>query len=181
LEVVASGAEEITPPNFSTAERAKYLAEKKAVDVAARVGASRYVLAADTIVALENIELGKPKDEDDARRMLLMLSGRHHLVFTGVALSHGGEVKTLVVETGVYFKRLTPEMVEWYIASGEPFDKAGAYGIQGLAASFVEAIEGSYSNVVGLPLAETSTLLEWAGYAPWLKLTGKDERLQKHK
>ncbi|PLX43859.1 MAG: septum formation inhibitor Maf [Deltaproteobacteria bacterium] len=173
LEVVVSGAEEKNPGNLYAVENAKFLAEKKALDVAQKVGASRHILAADTIVALGSQELGKPLDAEDARRMLSMLSNRSHTVFTGVSLAHLGQTKTLVVSTEVRFRALTKEMVEWYIASGEPFDKAGAYGIQGLAAAFVEAVEGSYSNVVGLPLVETSKLLEDAGYAPWSK-TGKE-------
>lgn len=110
------------------------------------------VLGADTIVVLDNEVLGKPQDEADARRMLERLSGRSHSVVTGVALLIKGDEVVFHNETKVYFKELAPFEIESYIASGEPMDKAGAYGIQGKGALWVEKIEGSYTNVVGLPV-----------------------------
>lgn len=110
------------------------------------------VLGADTIVVLDNKVLGKPYDESDARHMLEHLSGRAHSVITGVALLIKGKEVVFYNETKVYFKHLAPFEIESYIASGEPMDKAGAYGIQGKGALWVDKIEGSYTNVVGLPV-----------------------------
>lgn len=120
--------------------------------------AKAIVLAADTIVvAFDNEVLEKPTDPDDARRMLSKLSSKTHRVMTGFALCNGttGEVLDCsIVQTQVLFRELFNEEVERYIASGEPFDKAGSYGIQGRALTFVESIEGSYTNVVGLPMSQ---------------------------
>ena len=110
------------------------------------------VLGADTIVVLDNQVLGKPHDESEARHMLESLSGRVHSVITGVALLVKGQEIVFHNETKVYFKKLAPFEIESYIGSGEPMDKAGAYGIQGKGALWVEKIEGSYTNVVGLPV-----------------------------
>ncbi|MGH8597678.1 MAG: Maf family protein [Gammaproteobacteria bacterium] len=119
------------------------------------------VLAADTSVVLDLQILGKPRDPADAANMLRRLSGCWHEVFTGVALA-GETEETLCVATRVRFRPLTAIDIERYCASGEPFDKAGGYGIQGLGGAFVDRIEGSYSNVVGLPLSETVYLLDRA-------------------
>ena len=110
------------------------------------------VLGADTIVVLDNQVLGKPHDASEARHMLERLSGQVHSVITGVALLIKGQEIVFYNETKVYFKKLAPFEIESYIASGEPMDKAGAYGIQGKGALWVEKIEGSYTNVVGLPV-----------------------------
>lgn len=120
-----------------------------------------YVLAADTIVCIDAQRLGKPSDDRDALRMLGLLAGRSHLVRTAVALGRVGEgaLDSQLVETRVWFREATRDELERYVASGECHDKAGAYGIQGLASGFVTRIEGSYSNVVGLPAAETVTML----------------------
>lgn len=120
------------------------------------------VLAADTTVALDGEILGKPRDGADAARMLTRLSGRWHAVFTGVALD-GVADASIVVETRVLFRPLGADEIARYWASGEPADKAGAYAVQGLGGAFVLRLDGSYSNVVGLPLAETLTLLDRAG------------------
>ncbi len=122
------------------------------------------VLAADTLVAVDDVVLGKPRDADEARAMLLRLSGRPHQVMTGVACEVGDRGRTEVVTTRVWMAALTDAQVDWYVASGEPFDKAGGYGIQGLASRFVTHLEGSYTNVVGLPVATVAALLaEHAG------------------
>ncbi len=123
------------------------------------------VLVADTTVALGNEILGKPADRADAERMLALLSGTKHRVLTAVAVVLENRVEMLVSESHVTFSRLTPDRIAAYVASGEPFDKAGAYGIQGRAAAFIERIEGSYSGIVGLPLHETVTLLAKFGIA----------------
>jgi septum formation protein len=118
------------------------------------------VLAADTTVVVDGAILGKPADEADSRRMLRLLSGREHEVLTGVAARGGARVVSAVEATRVHVQPLSSADVDWYIASGEPADKAGAYGVQGLAARFVHRIEGSYSNVVGLPVSRVFLMLK---------------------
>lgn len=121
------------------------------------------LLAADTTVAVGGRILGKPTDEEDARRILKLLSGRSHRVLSSVVVvSPRGKVRQRTQVSRVRFRRLTDEDITAYIASGEPFGKAGAYGIQGLAARFVKKIEGSYSSIMGLPLYETAALLKKA-------------------
>jgi septum formation protein len=141
------------------------LARHKAKSVLAEISSdapvqSAVVLGADTTVTLDGHILAKPEDAADAARMLRMLSGRTHRVITGVAVASatGTEVATEI--TGVQFLTLTDEEIDAYIATGEPMDKAGAYGIQGYAAKWIPRIEGCYFNVVGLPLALVSTMLE---------------------
>lgn len=117
------------------------------------------ILAADTVVVVDDAVLGKPQDDDDARRMLMLLSGRHHDVLTGVVIAWPEGEQALVERTRVWFAPLEEMEIRDYIASGEPRDKAGAYAIQGLASRFVTRIDGSYSNVVGLPIAEVWRML----------------------
>ena len=139
----------------------------------ARVLAQRYpddsVLGSDTSVVLAGRILGKPVDDEDARAMLSSLSGREHQVMTAVALVGAEAERVLTVITRVRFCALTEQQINDYVATGEPADKAGAYGIQGLGAVLVAGIEGSYSNVVGLPLTETAALLAQAGISIWNK------------
>lgn len=120
-------------------------------------GEDLLVIGADTIVAVDGQILGKPADPKDAAGMLERLSGRHHQVYTGVTLYHHsqGETRQRTFHecTQVYFSPMTQEEIDWYVSTKEPMDKAGAYGIQGLGSRFVRAIEGDYSNVVGLPVA----------------------------
>ncbi len=137
------------------------LAEQKAA--AASVAAGRLVLGADTVVVLDEQALGKPRDEADAIDMLLSLSGRRHQVLTGVALKTPQKMHLTHSATDVQFREIGRDEAALYWQSGEPADKAGAYGIQGLGGQFVEAIEGSYSGVVGLPVFETAALLRLAG------------------
>ena len=146
------------------AELAPFLAERKAEAVAAQVGKG-IIVAADTIVHLDGKILGKPADYREAHAMLTLLSGKTHEVLTGVAVirrpegNRAGHVET----TRVTFRRLTEAEIEWYLQSGEAFDKAGGYGIQGKAAVFVEKIDGCYFNVVGLPLAALWKMLVQTG------------------
>jgi len=121
------------------------------------------VLAADTTVVCDGKVLGKPATLQEAQVMLGLLSARSHQVLTGIAVQRGEQLQEKVVSTDVSFRKLTRDEIDAYWDSGEPHDKAGAYGIQGKAAVFVESISGSYSNVVGLPLFETATLLEHFG------------------
>ncbi|MDX6016568.1 Maf family protein [Shewanella indica] len=127
------------------------------------LGSDTLVLGSDTIVVLGDRILGKPVDKADACAMLKSLSGRSHQVMTAVALTDGKRTETALVVTQVYFCDLSDADIQAYVASGEPMDKAGAYGIQGLGGSFVAKIEGSYSAVVGLPMAETRALLHKVG------------------
>lgn len=123
------------------------------------------VLAADTAVILGRHILGKPATDAAARAMLQALSGRSHRVLTSVAVAYENRLKLATSETRVKFRRLAADEIAHYVASGEPHDKAGGYGIQGLAASFIARIEGSYSGVMGLPLFETARLLKTFGIA----------------
>ena len=127
------------------------LAQTKAETVAAR-GASGLVLGADTVVVVDEEILGQPRDDDDARRMLSLLSGKWHDVVTGVALVSGSQTSVAHQTTRVRFAAMTSEEIEWYIATGEPQGKAGAYAIQGQGALFIQEIQGDYFNVVGLPV-----------------------------
>ena len=128
------------------------LARTKAETIAARV-APGLVLGADTTVVVDAEILGQPQDDDDARRMLQLLSGRWHEVVTGVALARSGAtLRAAYQTTRVRFAQLSREEIDWYVASGEPQGKAGAYGIQGKAALFISEIQGDYFNVVGLPV-----------------------------
>ena len=137
------------------------LARQKAQAAFAEIGApDAAVLGADTTVTLDNHILGKPEDAADAARMLRLLSGRTHRVITGVALVTASAVEVAAETTAVRFLTLSDEEIDAYIATGEPMDKAGAYAIQGRAARWIPRIEGDYFNVVGLPLALVSTLLE---------------------
>ena len=134
------------------------LARQKAAAGAARVP-DAFVLGADTVVVQGNDVLGKPADSEDAAAMLRRLSGRAHDVLTGVALAWPGGIVADVDRTRVWMNALTETDIASYLATGEPFDKAGAYGIQGWASRFIPRIEGSYSNVVGLPVALVVQLL----------------------
>lgn len=136
----------------------------KAREVAERLGAG-LVLGADTVVILSGKTLEKPADAVEAERMLKLLSGRWHDVYTGVALvrAPAGPIRVGHVRTRVKFRRLAPSEISAYVKTGEPMDKAGAYGIQGLGATLVERVEGCYTNVVGLPLAKLVTMLREFG------------------
>ncbi len=134
---------------------------------AAAVGAAaEVVLAADTLVVLDGRMLGKPRDAADARRMLALIAGREHTVLTGVALLEApdGRQAATVEESRVRMAPMTPAELDWYVATGEPMDKAGAYAVQGKGALFVEAVHGNYTNVVGLPLPATYRLFASLGY-----------------
>jgi septum formation protein len=132
---------------------------------ACRAATDVVILAADTVVVVDGRILGKPVDDADAARMLHLLSARRHDVLTGVAVRRGGKVAVEVDSTAVTFAPLSDSDITWYVASGEPRDKAGAYAVQGLASRFVERVDGSYSNVVGLPVALACRMLAQA--AAW--------------
>jgi septum formation protein len=137
-------------------------------------GRSDRVIGADTAVVLGDAILGKPRNRDEAVAMLLSLSNRRHRVLTGVALRGPDGVKTALSETNVYFRAISQDEAHAYWQSGEPRDKAGAYGLQGLGGAFVERLDGSYSGVVGLPVFETVQLLQNAGIDVLVKETNHD-------
>jgi septum formation protein len=170
FDVEPSQVSEETRPGEGPQAYVSRLAQDKARDVAAPArarGDLRPVLAADTTVVVDGTALGKPADAAEARQMLQSLSGRTHQVITGVCVIDGAGQETVeAVTTQVTFKRLTDDELAWYLQSGEWQDKAGAYAIQGHAACLVPAISGSYTNVVGLPLCESVTLLRRAGVQP---------------
>jgi septum formation protein len=164
--VVPSKLQEINQIGIKPHVQATYFAEAKAKEVADR-HPDKWVLGADTIVILGQEILGKPADFNEASSMLSRLGGRSHCVITGICLVNASleVVESEWVETKVFMRSLTVEDIEGYIRTGEPMDKAGAYGIQGIGGCLVQRIEGSYSNVVGLPLCETLELLRRHGVA----------------
>lgn len=174
FEVIASRFDEgavspdaMTPPAYVT-----HLAQGKAAEVAAHVNGDALVIGADTTVTLDSQFLNKPADADDARRMLRALSGRTHQVYTGLCLIHvqNGIAREPMLDyavTDVTFDTLPEDVIAAYVATGEPLDKAGAYGIQGKALSFIPHIHGDYFNVVGLPLNRLCALLNQFGVSLW--------------
>ncbi len=161
FEILAADIDESHQVGESAEEFVQRLAQEKAQAGLALFGTDKpaVVLGSDTIVVLGETILGKPTDEANAAEILASLSGKAHQVMTAVALTDGIKTVSRLVKTRVQFSTLSETDILAYIATGEPMDKAGAYGIQGLGGSFVEAIDGSYSAVVGLPLVETRALL----------------------
>jgi len=162
FEVMPAHVDETARDGESPHAYVSRVAEAKASAIAARAD-HRIVLAADTTVVVGGEMLGKPADDADAKRMLRLLSGRVHEVATGVTVSCGPSLTTKVESTEVAFAALSENEIAWYVATGEPRDKAGAYAIQGYASRFITRIAGSYSNVVGLPIALVYDLLKAAG------------------
>jgi septum formation protein len=160
FEIIPSGAPEEAEGH--PAKRVVELALVKARDIAARCP-DALVIGADTLVALRGQVLGKPKDEAEAAAMLRMLSNRTHKVYTGLALISGGNERTACCMTRVTFAPMTKAEIEDYIATKEPMDKAGAYGIQGYGAKFIRKVNGCYFNVMGLPLRTLYTMLNEPG------------------
>ena len=151
FDVMPSDAQEITTKTAN--EVVMELASIKAKDIYKKSEKQSMVVGADTVVAYQGQILGKPADEADAKRMLTMLSGQTHEVYTGVCVIEDGKTKTFYEETKVTFYEISDEQIDRYIKTGEPMDKAGSYGIQGKAAVFIKGIEGDYYNVVGFPIA----------------------------
>ena len=183
FDIVPADIDESTQPGEQPAEYVERLSAEKARAIAQRVGRDVVVVAADTTVDIDGQVLEKPIDDTDAHRMLRLLSGRTHLVHTGVTVSWFPETRspgttrsfpetgspgttTRVVETAVRFVDLTDSAIDWYLSTGEHAGKAGAYGIQGAAGAFVERIDGSVTNVIGLPLAETLAMIRATFAAP---------------
>lgn len=154
FEMCAANIDETRQPAEDAISYVKRLATTKAETVAPRFPGD-LVLGADTVVVIGEEILGQPQDDEDARRMLNLLSGRWHMVVTGVALERFGNPPRVLVDHGttrVRFHPMSPQEIDWYVSTGEPTGKAGAYGIQGRASLFIEGIQGDYFNVVGLPL-----------------------------
>lgn len=160
--VEAADIDETPRPDEDPRAYTERLAAEKALAIAQRHREAA-VLAADTTVVLDDLILGKPADGADARRMLHLLQGRAHRVITGVALWSNGQMNVESEQTSVTFAAMSGEDIAAYVLTGEPLDKAGAYGIQGAAAQFIPRIDGDYSNVVGLPLSRVRTMLQRAG------------------
>ena len=163
FRVIAPDIDESAVSGASPGALVQALSLKKAQAVRAGEGAGSLIIAADTVVCLDGTVLGKPAGEEEAFRMLQALSGRRHQVYTGLTVLRGEQVVSQWVETAVRFRTLGQEEIRAYIATGEPMDKAGAYGIQGLGGLFVEGIEGDYYNVVGLPVCRLGQILRRFG------------------
>ncbi len=157
FEVASADVDETLPHGISPGNAVLYLSKIKAEPFAE---SEKIVIAADTVVAVDDKILGKPKDAADAFEMLSLLSGREHSVFTGVTLLHGEKSKSFFCETKVEFYPLSNDEISNYIACGECFDKAGAYGIQGAGSLLVKGICGDYFNVVGLPVSRLARELK---------------------
>lgn len=167
FSVLSSAVDESPYPGEAPTALVQRLANAKADLVTARAVGPAIVLAADTVVVLDDKILGKPRSVEDARHMLHQLSGRTHSVLTGVALIRlpDGERRQFIESTLVHFRPITDEELSSYLATEEPYDKAGAYAIQGQAGRYIPRIEGCYFNVVGLPLSRVLTELQVLGWS----------------
>ena len=163
LKILPARGEEIPPEHASGPELVMALAAAKAREVAAQCAATDVVIGADTIVWVDDHPFGKPHSEEEAAQMLRRLSGDWHTVYTGVAVLRGGKEWIEFEESRVHFRELSEEEIARYIASGEPMDKAGAYGAQGRGALLVSRIEGDFFNVMGLPLCRLGQMLKKQG------------------
>lgn len=165
FRVQAADVDESTQPKEEPRAYVTRLARAKAAAVSRTVETNALVLGADTVVVVDGRCLGKPRDDEEAAAMLRRLSGRAHEVLTGIALRHPSGTAVECATTVVTFIPLSAAEIAWYVGTGEPRDKAGAYGIQGRASRFVARLEGSYSNVVGLPVELVYRQLRAAGWA----------------
>ena len=164
--------DETMDPDLPPEQEVARVGAEKAKAVAASCGADDIIIAADTIVVIDGQILGKPKSTADAVRMLNLLSGRRHEVMTGLTVLHGGSIQSRVVRTGIEFRTLSDREIDAYVATGEPMDKAGAYGIQGRASIFVRHLDGDYFCVMGLPLCPLAEMLRACG----VRVLGDDGR-----
>ena len=155
--------EENFPEGLSPSEVVEYISREKAASAAKLCTAEEIVITADTMVFLDQARLGKPRDEADALRMLTALQGRHHTVCTGVTVRRGDDIVSQSETTHVYFRPASEAELRAYIATGEPMDEAGAYGVQGKGALLVEKLDGDFFNVMGLPVLRLSRMLAHFG------------------
>ena len=160
FKIIPSGAKETVPDGIPPEKQPEYLARLKAEDIAKKYPHGT-VIAADSSVIVAECVLGKPRGREQAKTMLKMLAGRTHKVITGCAVIKNGECRSFSSVTEVEFYPLTEKEIEEYIATGEPFDKAGAYGIQGKGGLHVKAIRGDWYNVVGLPVARLARIVDF--------------------
>ncbi|HTD83387.1 MAG TPA: Maf family protein [Gemmatimonadaceae bacterium] len=161
-EVRPSNIDETMRPREAPRRHAERLAREKATAIASR-DPDLVTIGADTVVVINRKVLGKPRDEAEAIHMLSQLNGRLHTVITAVAVARGRKLRSSIEEVSVKFRRLREDEIQAYVATGEPMDKAGAYGIQGYGATIVERIEGDYFAVMGLPLVRLTTLMRDLG------------------
>jgi septum formation protein len=166
VKIVPATSEKDVSPSLEPGEAVTNIAYYKGNEVALKSEPDSLVIAADTLVYLDGNALGKPKDESDAFEMLSRLSNRVHSVYTGIALFCNGQHMTGFERTDVHFRRMSSDEILSYIKSGEPMDKAGAYGIQGLGSVFISGIEGDFFNVMGLPICKLITMLRVPGFLP---------------
>ena len=160
VEILPADCDETLPEGIGAREAVEYLSKIKNDASSELTEKDNLIISADTVVAVDDEILGKPVDKEDARRMISLLSGKVHQVYTGVTISLNGKVKTFSEKTDVEFFDLTEDEIEEYISSSEPYDKAGAYGIQGKAGLLVKGINGDYYNVVGFPIARLKREIE---------------------
>ena len=165
FDIIPAKGEERADPNLTPAQLVEELSRQKAAEIAAN-HPDAMIIAADTVVAVDGTVLGKPRDRDDAVRMLQTLSGREHTVYSGLTVCWQGRSVTQHEATAVRFRPLTPDDIHHYVSTGEPMDKAGSYGIQGYGCTLVEGISGDYYNVVGLPVCRLSQILSGFGVDP---------------
>lgn len=158
FEVISADVDETLPENIEPFRASEYLAGIKAQAVS--ISPENIVIGCDTTVIIDDKILGKPKDDDQCREYLEMLSGRTHSVITACSIVFGNRIRTFSEVTEVTFRKLSADDIEWYISTGEPFDKAGGYGIQGKGSLLVEKINGDYFNVVGLPVSRLNQELK---------------------
>ena len=163
LRVVPAAGEEVSIQGEAPAQMVFRLSRAKAQEVAQGCAPDDIIIAADTIVWVDDRVFGKPKSREEAILMLKTLSGRGHTVYTGVTVLRGDVCDTEVERTEVFFRRLDDSEIEAYVDSGEPMDKAGAYGAQGLASLFVQGLDGDFFNVMGLPLCRLGRMLKKQG------------------
>ena len=161
--VLTEDIDETMDPDAPLEREIARVSEAKARAVQGSVGPEDLIISADTVVCADGKRLGKPADEADAKRMLRLLSGREHTVVSGLCVLRGERCETGTVSTAIHFRPLSEREIDAYVASGEPMDKAGAYGIQGLAAIFVDRLDGDYYNVMGLPLCALAEMLKGFG------------------
>ncbi len=168
FEIIVPDADETYDPALSPEQIVSSISRKKA-EAVRPLAKDALVIAADTMVFLDGLRLGKPKTQEEAREMLTALSGRTHHVCTGVTVCRGPQVFTESETTSVTFRPLTGWEIARYVLTGEPMDKAGSYGVQGLGALFVEHIDGDYFNVMGLPLCRLGRMLKRFGVDPFFR------------